>query len=132
MRGPLAHTQGLSTMPIDALLAPVAGALPCGSDLSFSAAFDQITEMRREDDPSLSQGAWVTARKVADWPGVGRLCTELLTHRSKDLRLAMWLTEAWAMTRNYAGLADGLRLCTGLCQRHWDALHPQPDGDDHE
>ena len=45
---------------------------PCGDDLSFSAAFDQIQEARRFDDPTLAQGEWVTEVKEADWRGVIR------------------------------------------------------------
>jgi type VI secretion system protein ImpA len=112
------------------LLEPLSDTDPCGEDLSFSGHFDAIREMRREDDPSLDQGAWVTALKVADWPGVEALCAKLLAERSKDLRLAMWWTEAAAMSRGYAGLAEGLGLCMSLCERHWDRLHPLPeDGD---
>lgn len=117
-------------MNIEALLAPIDGDLPCGPDLSFSAEFDQIAEMRRADDPSLDQGEWVTSLKVADWPGVVRQCTDLLTRQTKDLRLAQWLTEALTLTQGYAGLLQGLQLCTGLCQHHWNHLHPQAeDGD---
>lgn len=112
------------------LIEPLSLEQPCGEDLSFSGEFDAIREMRREDDPSLDQGAWVTALKVADWPGVEALCAKLLAERSKDLRLAMWWTEAAAMQRGYAGLAEGLHLCVALCERHWDHLHPLPeDGD---
>jgi len=112
------------------LLAPLSETHPCGEDLSFSGHFDAIREMRREDDPSLDQGAWVTALKVADWPGVEALCARLLGERSKDLRLAMWWTEAAAMQRGYAGLADGLALCASMCEQHWEHLHPLPDEGD--
>ena len=114
----------------EALLAPIAGSLPCGTDLSFSTEFDQIAEMRREDDPTLDQGEWVTALKVADWPGVVRQCSQLLNQQTKDLRLAQWLTEALALTQGYAGLLQGLQLCTALCENHWDDLHPQADEGD--
>lgn len=50
----------------DAMLAPIAGDLPCGKDFSFSTEFDQIAEMRREDDPTLDQGEWVTTLKVSE------------------------------------------------------------------
>lgn len=117
-------------MNIEALLAPIDGDLPCGPDLSFSAEFDQIADMRRADDPSLDQGEWVTTLKVADWPGVARQCTELLTRQTKDLRLAQWLTESLALTQGYEGLLQGLQLCAGLCRTHWQGLHPQAeDGD---
>lgn len=112
------------------LIEPLSSDQPCGDDLSFSGEFDAIRDMRREDDPSLDQGAWVTALKVADWPGVEALCAKLLAERSKDLRLAMWWTEAAAMQRGYAGLAEGLGLCVSLCERHWDHLHPLPEEGD--
>jgi len=119
-------------MELQALLAPISEHSPCGEDMSFSFEFDQIANMRREDDPTLDQGAWVTTLKVADWPGVAQACTDLLSRRTKDLRLGMWLTEAWALTQGYDGLDQGLRLCAQLCERYWDGLYPQADSGDHE
>lgn len=119
-------------MDVDELLAPISAQSPCGDDLSFSNEFDQIAEMRRADDPSLDQGAWVTALKLADWPGVTRQCSALLRTRSKDLRLALWLTEARALSEGHRGLAEGLDLCAALCEQHWQALHPLPDDGDME
>lgn len=119
-------------MNIDELLAPISEAAPCGEDLSFSAEFDAIAELRREDDPTLAQGAWVTALKTADWPTVQTRCAELLARRAKDLRLAMWWAEAAALTQGYAGLQQGLSLCSQLCERYWDGLYPLIEGGDLE
>jgi type VI secretion system protein ImpA len=119
-------------MEFEALLAPVSVSSPCGQDMSFSTEFDQIAEMRRHDDATLDQGEWVTSLKVADWPGVAASCANLLSERTKDLRLAMWLTESWALTQGYAGLSQGLTLCTQLCARFWPDLHPRADGGDFE
>lgn len=118
-------------MPMDpaALLAPISEASPCGDDLSFSAEFDAIQELRRADDPTLDQGEWITALKVADWAGVQAKCAEVLATRSKDLRVAAWLTEASARLDGYTGLADGLGLCEGLCERYWTELYPRIDAD---
>lgn len=115
-----------------ALLAPISPAAPCGEDLSFSSDFDEIQELRRADDPTLDQGEWVTALKVADWPGVVKLCDELLSHRSKDLRLLVWRVEALAQVRGYAGLAEGLRDCAAACRDYWDGMHPLPEDGDME
>lgn len=114
-------------MNFDALLAPVSDALPSGEDLSFSCEFDAIAELRRADDPTLDQGEWVTSLKVANWPGVLVQCEQLLTARSKDLRVAAWWTDASARLNGYAGLADGLTLCRRLCESFWTDLHPQID-----
>ena len=119
-------------MDLEVLLAPIAPDTPCGVDLSFSAAFDHIADMRREDDPTLDQGEWVTTLKVADWPGVAEQCQSLLESQTKDLRVAMWLTEAWTLTQGYPGLSNGLQLCTALCRRYWPSVHPQADDGDQE
>lgn len=117
---------------IPALLNALPGPAPCGADLSFSNEFDAIQEMRRADDPSLEQGEWVTALKVADWPGVAKACEGLLGARTKDLRVAGWLADAWARLRGFAGLHDGLALYAGLVEQHWEHLHPLPDDGDQE
>jgi type VI secretion system protein ImpA len=116
-------------MTNETLLTPIADTSPTGPDLSFSPAFDQIAELRRYDDPTLDQGEWVRDIKTADWPGVARLCSDLLSTRTKDLRLAGWMTEALAHTRGFAGMAEGLDACAGLCETFWETLHPQADED---
>ena len=114
------------------LLAPIAPDQPCGEDLSFSPEFDRIGEMRRADDPTLAQGEWVRDIKLADFEGVKRLCGELLATRSKDLRLAAWMTDAMARTDGFSGMAQGLTVCARLSERFWADLHPQPDEDGFE
>jgi type VI secretion system protein ImpA len=118
--------------PVSTLLAPISPAQPCGDDLSFSADFDAIQELRRADDPTLDQGEWVTALKSADWPGVVARCESLLGQRSKDLRLLVWRVEALAQVRGYPGLAQGLADCVQVCSTYWDGLHPLPEDGDAE
>lgn len=112
-------------------MSPLASAHgPCGEDLIFSAEFDEIKAARHFDDPSISQGEWIIDVKEADWPGVARLCKNILTNKSKDLRVASWLIEAQSKTDGLSGLADGYALLGQLCEAFWNDLHPQPeDGD---
>lgn len=119
-------------LELDALLAPISDAVPCGEDLSFAIEFDAIQEARREDDASLAQGEWVTDLKVADWTGVAAACDALLRTRSKDLRVAGWLAEARTRIHGFGGLADGYRLVGALCDAYWDELHPLIEDDDLE
>lgn len=103
---------------------------PCGEDLIYSSDFDQIQEARRFDDPTLSQGEWVTDVKEADWPGVVRICEDVLTNKSKDLRVACWLIEARCKIAGLSGLTDGYVLLGQLCEAFWNDIHPLPeDGD---
>ena len=114
------------------LLAPLAGETSCGEDLSFSPDFDRIQEARREDDPTVDYGEWQTALKQADWQEVISCCTELLRMRSKDLRVAAWLTEGLVKTRGIAGLGEGAALVAGLLTRFGEHVHPQADSGDQE
>lgn len=117
----------------DELLDPISPDAPAGEDLSFAPDLDAIAHARRFDDPSLDQGEWVTERKEADWDFVVRRCAALLRERSKDLRLAVWLTEAGAKTLGMRGMVEGVRVVAGLCQDYWDVgLYPEADEDDHE
>lgn len=115
------------------LLIPISDSQPAGQDLSFSPELDAIAQARRFDDPSLDQGEWVTELKEADWDFVVRRCAALLAEKSKDLRLAVWLTEAAAKQHHLRGLAEGYRLLAGLCEQYWDlGLYPEAEGGDHE
>lgn len=122
----------MATLQLDRLLAPLPGAQPCGEDMLFSAEFDRIQDARRFDDPSLDQGDWVTDIKEADWREVIDTSTALLSDRTKDLRLAVWLTEALSKEHGFAGLRDGYSLTASLCSEYWDHLHPLIDADDAE
>ena len=118
------------TPEMDFLLNPISPESPCGDDLSFEPLFDEIAEARREDDPTLDQGAWVAPLKLADWPLVVDKTAAALAAKTKDLRLAGWLVEGLGKTESFAGLAIGLDLVEKLCERYWEALHPQlEDGD---
>jgi type VI secretion system protein ImpA len=120
-------------MELEILLRPLdSGQEPCGSDLIFSAEFDAIREARRFDDPSLAQGEWVTDVKEADWENVIRICEEILTNKSKDLRVAAWLTEARGKIGGLSGLGEGYLLLSRLSETYWDDIHPQPEDGDQE
>ncbi|GJI93823.1 hypothetical protein RugamoR57_05410 [Duganella caerulea] len=115
------------------LLIPISDSRPSGEDLSFSSDLDAIAQARKFDDPSLDQGEWVTELKEADWEFVVKRCAALLTEKSKDLRLAVWLTEAAAKQHHLRGLGEGYRLLAGLCEQYWDmGLYPEADGGDNE
>lgn len=114
------------------LLKPIRPDRPAGDDLSFSRDFDAIAEARRFDDPSLDQGEWEVDLKEADWNEVIALATTLLERQSKDLRLAVWLTEASAYQHGFSGLNQGFELIAGLCESYWDNLYPEAEGGDQE
>lgn len=125
-------TQLLANLPepVAQLLEPISAEAPCGVDLRYDPAFDQLRELRREDDTSLPTGVWSSAIKRAQWPEQEKLATLLLRERSKDLMLCAWLGEAWLHLRGMDALPDSLALVAGLCERYPEDLYPRAeDGD---
>ncbi|MDO7899021.1 type VI secretion system protein TssA [Pseudomonas citrulli] len=112
------------------LLEPLDAQAPCGPDLRYEAVYDQLRELRREDDTSLPTGVWQSSIKRAQWPELERLASTLLLERSKDLMISAWLGEAWLHLAGLEGLPGSLALVAGLCERYPEHLHPQAeDGD---
>jgi type VI secretion system protein ImpA len=122
-------------MPLrDDLLTPIPGDNPSGAYLRHDAKlglYDNIKEARRQDD-ELAQGDWQHERKLANYPLVVKLAQEALATKTKDLQLAAWLTEALLHIEGFAGLRQGLTLCTALLTQFWDTLYPPIEDDDLE
>lgn len=114
------------------LLEPIPGDNPGGSDVSFSDAYDEIREARRQDDPSLAQGEWETSLKVAQWPRVKALSETILAQQSKEMQVAAWYTEAMTRLSGFAGLAAGLQVLDSIVNDFWEFAYPAHDPDDLE
>ncbi|MBU6960461.1 type VI secretion system protein TssA [Pseudomonas sp. CVAP len=112
------------------LLEPISDEAPCGQDLRYEPEFDQLRELRREDDTSLPTGVWQSSIKRAQWPEQAKLASRLLLERSKDLMLSAWLGEAWLHLDGLEGLPGSLALVAGLCERYPEQLHPQAEEGD--
>src|SRR5665811_2289460 len=110
-------------MPLrDDLLNPIPGSNACGENLKYAPVYDKIKEARREDDDA-PQGEWQRERKTADFPLVIKLAGEALATKSKDLQLAVWLTEALLKQEGFSGFRAGLNLIQSLLETHWDGLY---------
>jgi type VI secretion system protein ImpA len=109
----------------DGLLDAISPDRPAGADLRWTPEWDRIKEARRADD-DLDAGKWVKKdRKIADWQAVRDLTMTALKERTKDLQLALWLTEANMRLHGFQGLRDGLGIIRSLMDRYWDqGLYP--------
>jgi type VI secretion system protein ImpA len=109
-----------TALVIEDLLDPIPTEPPCGIDLRWTAEWDRIKEARRSDD-GLDAGKWAKKeRKIANWRLVEEVAASILRTQSKDLQVAMWLTEANLKQYGFAGVADGFRLVRELIDRYWD------------
>jgi type VI secretion system protein ImpA len=123
---------------LEALLAPIPGDAPQGTDIreDFSAAspYNRLRDARSEArDAERGQDAPAADQEVRDptphWRTVRELALKTLTETTKDLEVAAWLTEALVRSHGLAGLAAGAQVIGGLAERYWDGLFPLPDED---
>ena len=118
-------------MDIESLLNPISAESNCGEYLCYDHIYDELKELRREDDIRLSQGVWQTEPKRANWPKLNKIGCELLQTKTKDLQISMWLMEAWIAERQFGGFIDGLKLVKGLSEKFWDEIYPAIDWENH-
>ncbi|HYI97506.1 MAG TPA: type VI secretion system protein TssA [Bryobacteraceae bacterium] len=119
-------------MPLrEDILNPISESSPGGENLRYAPVFDKIKEARRQDDEG-PMGDWQRERKVADWQLVIKLAGESIATKSKDLQLAVWLTEAMLHKEGFPGLISGVTLIRGLIENFWEGLYPELDDGDAE
>ena len=115
----------------DALLAPVPGDSPVGEDQRYGQAYDEIREARKEVITYDPEGKPDVGKK-ADWNKVVALSIDALTQKTKDLQIAVWLTEALLITESFEGFNVGLKIINGLLEKYWENLYPPVEEDDLE
>src|SRR6202043_2597014 len=64
-----------------------------------------------------------------DWIAVRKKCLELFA-QSRDLRVAVILTQALLQTDGLVGLSEGLAVIRGLLEKLWASVYPKLDPDD--
>jgi type VI secretion system protein ImpA len=113
----------------DALTRPINDEQPAGSDLEYA----EVAELDRFSagtpgtiDPSTQE---LTGAEEPNWRKVAEQATGLLG-KTKDLRVAAWLTRAELANRGLPGLSDGLKLIAMLVETFWETLYPPLDRDE--
>lgn len=113
---------------VDSLLMQTVELPPCGPSLEYDPLYLEL-ERTVQGKPEQVLGEHAVAAVPPDWIDVRDRASALLS-RSKDLRIAVWLTRALVHLENISGLASGLGLIEGLLVRYWETVHPLPDIDD--
>jgi len=114
---------------IESLLLEVSPESPCGEDLSYDASFLALEDMvRTKSGGGIVEGAEEVVEEP-NWREVREKSLELLG-RSKDLRVALYLTLGLLKTEGLSGLRDGLALLRRLLESFWDNVYPQLDPED--
>lgn len=98
------------------LRAPLEGESRAGPDVSLEPEFEAVKgEIDRLSNLS---------GKAPDWRSVRNGASELLSKRTKDLRLATWRALAQLQLDGWPGLADGVVVVRDLAADFWDDAYP--------
>jgi type VI secretion system protein ImpA len=118
----------MSSFDIDDLLREVSPDTPCGEDLEYDSAFGEL-ERSAQGKAEQQIGDSIIEAEEPDWREVQKLSLALFS-RTKDIRVAVYLTRASLKISGYLGLRDGLTLLERLLQQYWDGVYPELDADD--
>ncbi|MBW0001481.1 MAG: type VI secretion system protein TssA [Verrucomicrobia bacterium] len=106
---------------VEELLQPISEDAPCGEDLSYDIALQELENSARGKPETQ-----FSAAEPPEWKQVAKTGLELFS-RSKDLRIALMLTVAWLELEGLPGFHRGIGVMTGLLETFWAVVHPQLD-----
>jgi type VI secretion system protein ImpA len=118
----------MSILDSEKLLKEIAPDVPSGDNLEYDPGFVAMTQAA-QGKAEQRMGDAVVPGEEPRWGVVKSKAIELLG-RSKDLRVAVYLTQALLKVDGFQGMAEGLTLINSLMERFWDTVHPQLDPDD--
>jgi type VI secretion system protein ImpA len=120
----------MTAIDVAALLEPVSAEAPSGEAVEYDAPYIELETLARgvgrEED---ADGHVVREAEEPKWPEVARVALELCA-KSKDLRVALYLTRAQLAVAGLPGFRDGLELIKGYLEQYWPSIHPQLDPED--
>jgi type VI secretion system protein ImpA len=122
------NTGEIALIDLDVLLRELSPAQPCGEDLEYDANYGALERATR-GKPEQVFGNTTVPAEPPDWMQVQKLALALF-ERTKDLRIAAYLTQALIRTEGWIGFRDGLMLIHGLLEQYWEPVYPVLDPDD--
>jgi type VI secretion system protein ImpA len=118
----------MASIDVEKLLQEVSADSPCGNDMEYEPEFQELERSTQYRGEQIIGDSVVEAAEP-NWRDVQRAATELFA-KTKDLRVAVYLTRAALHIEGFTGFNDGMSLIRGLVERYWDTVHPQLDPDD--
>jgi len=113
--------------PLEALLSPISDDTPCGPYIDDNAELYSeynSLEQSAQGKPEQVMGESVIPAVEPNWGKVHENSLSLLG-KTKDLRVACYLTQSLLSKKAFPGLSDGLNLIHSLLNDRWEDVHPK-------
>jgi type VI secretion system protein ImpA len=101
---------------------------PCGDDLEYDPVFAEM-ERAAQGKPEQQFGETIVPPEEPNWKEVKAKAQDLLG-RTKDLRVAVHLSQAALNTEGFPAFCECMALVRGYLNRYWETLYPRLDPDD--
>ncbi|MDR0684521.1 MAG: type VI secretion system protein TssA [Spirochaetaceae bacterium] len=101
---------------------------PAGQNLEYDPLYVGMDALAQAAPDSFMGDSKIEGRGP-DWKNLSKNCLELWK-RTRDLRVAVYLTIAEATMGGLAGLAEGFKVLVFLVKELWDEFYPRLDPDD--
>lgn len=107
---------------------PISEDQPCGEDLEYDAAFQQMESLLQTKSEQ-EFGDTVIPGTGPDWKGVGKQAEELLK-RTRDLRALSYAAIAQLHNNGLASFKEGLTALNDCMEKFWEPIYPLLDVED--
>ncbi len=118
----------MDRISLQSLLKPCVSDGGVGQNLEYDSRHLAMCQLA-EGTPEQEYGQTLVAAQQPNWRMLHEMALELSVE-SRDLRVAVYLTESLCRLQGFAGLADGLELILGWTTQYWSDLYPQLDAAD--
>jgi len=118
----------MADFSLDALLQPVSEESPAGDNLEYDLAFAELQRIASWTDEKQAGNEVIAAEEPA-WRDV-RAQSLALLERTRDLQVALYLTQSLGALEGIPGFATGVQLIAQMLDRFWDSVHPMLDADE--
>ena len=106
----------------DDILNPISKENPSGVDIRHTQIFDDLKELRREEDKTLSYDVWVRPLKAASWDELQQRTRQVLSQQTKDLQVLIWFTECFK--KDFDGVYQGIFLVSQFISKFFESFYP--------
>jgi len=110
------------------LIQPVSDDLPCGENLEYDPAFQQLEAMLQTKSEQ-EFGDTVIPGTGPDWKGVGKQAVDLLK-RTRDLRVLSYAAISQLHTDGLGAFRDALETLNACLEAFWENIYPLLDVED--
>lgn len=97
---------------------PINAAHPSGEDAHYEPEFEQLQQ--EIDKLSIA----TTTGEGTDWKRVTTLCATILSEKSKDFLVAVYLVTGLTKTHGFEGFIAGTAFLKDLVDNFWDSMFP--------